>query len=849
MRYPRHQSIQILFVALLGMFFSSCRSTVPQPTKLLDETGQSHQYQLKNAAPLQTPGTHAVRFADLNLDGHLDLLVGDDVGMHVEWGNGLGNWTKSVGAPTAIQPLSIAVSDTNHNQHLDILVGGRGSQKGLQIWEYDPKSKRWELVSTPTSEGLFSSVKFADMNQDGWDDIIATRFDSHVRAGVRVFLNNAQGGWIADVGPAIQGIFTDLAVEDMNGDGALDIIASRRGGLGAQEYDDEIWNQVGGVHIWYGDNNGHWKPEALAADSDVESLSIADINGDGKLDIIAGLYLEGITYWLQGDHSWEKERLIQKGTWSAIRVGDIDGDNSKELIATSSVGQGIRIWHIQGGSFTEDTSLTPNFGSYFDLDLGDIHHDGTLAIAASNISSGVEVWSRKKAAPLPTMKIKGNAIGAALTIPFTAGKATLTNDAQVMLQQWLRTLDLKPEDLYLDIHAQSNEHIHSDLYPSSSSLSRARAEKIAQALKALGVGHDNIRVQIVQPRFKPSLTAKGNRGGFTTIRAYPLHIARLPKSNADKKHLGLYNIQENKVFKTIDGVAEYKVGAGDELQITFWRGAKADHKKVTVQVDGTVSLPYQEALQISGKTPREIDQLITNILKTYERHPRVDVLVLKARSKHASIFGEVNSLSRQPTGPGTYNLKGKETIVEFVSRAGGASKEANLNAVQVIRNGETIVIDLARAIQNGDITENIIIDDEDTVYIPSLAQSKRQVYVLGEVNKVGIVEFRDNISFLDAISQSGGLTPDAYLPDIRVLRANRDKPEILAVDFERFMEQGDLTQNLALADKDIIIVPSRPIANWNKYIADISPTITLLLQPVSIAQQILTLRVLSGQIK
>jgi len=95
------------------------------------------------------------------------------------------------------------------------------------------------------------------------------------------------------------------------------------------------------------------------------------------------------------------------------------------------------------------------------------------------------------------------------------------------------------------------------------------------------------------------------------------------------------------------------------------------------------------------------------------------------------------------------------------------------------------------------------------------------------------------------LSKSGGLGKDAYLPDIRVIRSDRDAPQILAVDFERFMERGDLTQNLALQDKDVLIIPRRPIANWNLYVKEILPSLQLLLQPVNAASQILSLKVLS----
>ncbi|MBL4760352.1 MAG: hypothetical protein JKY80_05815, partial [Mariprofundaceae bacterium] len=78
-----------------------------------------------------------------------------------------------------------------------------------------------------------------------------------------------------------------------------------------------------------------------------------------------------------------------------------------------------------------------------------------------------------------------------------------------------------------------------------------------------------------------------------------------------------------------------------------------------------------------------------------------------------------------------------------------------------------------------------------------------------------------------------------------VLRANRDKPLILPVDFERFMEKGDLSQNIALQDKDMLIIPKRPIANWNQWIADIMPTFNALLAPMNAVSQYYTIQALS----
>ena len=224
------------------------------------------------------------------------------------------------------------------------------------------------------------------------------------------------------------------------------------------------------------------------------------------------------------------------------------------------------------------------------------------------------------------------------------------------------------------------------------------------------------------------------------------------------------------------------------------------------------------------------------------------MLVLKPQSKKATIFGEVKDLIRQPTGPGTYWLIGRETVVDFISRTGGPTKDANMTEVQIIRDGKTIVLDLERAIKQGDWRENALMEEGDTVFIPSLRLSRRQVYVLGAVGAPGIVEFVGEINLLDAISKTGGFK-DAYLPEIRIVRQDRNDPKILASSFDMFMEKGDLTQNLTLQDRDVVLVPSRPMSNWNKFISDIQPTIGLMLQPVSIYTQLLGVQSLTQDLR
>jgi polysaccharide export outer membrane protein len=848
----------LTFICLgLASGLVSCRSSVPRPSlPVQDLNNPIPKYKMSNIGPQQAAQSQSVHYVDLNQDGHLDILVGghEEIdGFHVEWGDSTGNWLLEGGPLTSMQPRAIATADINHDNSLEVLIGGEGDQKGLQVWQVDKQTKTWKLHSSPIDGGVFHAVKLVDVNSDHWQDIVAVRSDSNEDGGIFVLLNDGRGGWVRGTGPMIQGVFTDLAVEDVNADGHVDIIASRRGGLGSTQGDDRLWRQTGGIQIWYGDGNARWEPSILPADADAESVTVADVNRDGHLDIIAGLYQQGIRLWLSDSGAWDEIDVIDSGTWSAVRVGDLDADGAKELVASSSIGNGLAIWSWKGGSFNPEDEQVPNYGVYLDVDLGDVKNNGNLDIVATRADGGVEVWSSTKAKALPAKRFLTGKVGERLSLYFDSGSALLNPTAIHNLEAWAATFNNGLSTLRLELQGRADQRpIRSDLYPNNASLSQARADAVASWLTKQGATTADMQVDALgdtsplPPGFDP-IALQQNRRVF--VQAYQIESTRLPLTASTLHKRDLYHIEENKVFRTINNVPEYKVGVGDELNITFWQGGKSTATTVIVQIDGTVSLPYQAALKVAGFTPREIDQLTTDILKKYERNPRVDVYVLKARSKFASIFGEVQSLSRQPTGAGTYPLRGKENLVEFLSRVGGPTKEANLNNVQIIRDGKTVLLNLSRAIKQGDLSENAIIDDGDTIFVPSLAQSKRQVYVLGQVAKAGIVEFTGEINFLDAISKSGGLTDNAYLPDIRILRADRDQPQILAVNFQRFLEKGDLTQNLALVDKDILIIPSRPIANWNKFIADISPSISLLLQPISIAQQILTLRLLTGQVQ
>jgi protein involved in polysaccharide export with SLBB domain len=84
------------------------------------------------------------------------------------------------------------------------------------------------------------------------------------------------------------------------------------------------------------------------------------------------------------------------------------------------------------------------------------------------------------------------------------------------------------------------------------------------------------------------------------------------------------------------------------------------------------------------------------------------------------------------------------------------------------------------------------------------------------------------------LAQAGGAKDTAVLESARIIRGNLNSPEIIGVDFQSLLEQGDVTQDLRLEVNDVVFLPRSAVGDWNAFMAKIAPTlvnINLLFQP------------------
>ena len=175
----------------------------------------------------------------------------------------------------------------------------------------------------------------------------------------------------------------DLA--DIDGDGVEDVIA---GGL------------TNNALVWwkYDASSSTWLDHPVASSNDnPRSILGADIDQDGDVDILAALNAHDRIAWFEnlgGGTNWA-EHIFDTGVeCAAVAFGDIDGDGDLDLMAAESSQHGVVVWENLGGAMSwSRRSVSAGFDRPYAIDAADVDGDGDLdIIAGSRSSDGVAWW-------------------------------------------------------------------------------------------------------------------------------------------------------------------------------------------------------------------------------------------------------------------------------------------------------------------------------------------------------------------------------------------------------------------------------------------------------------------------
>ncbi|MBI2929471.1 MAG: VCBS repeat-containing protein [Verrucomicrobia bacterium] len=320
-----------------------------------------------------------LEIADVNADGQLDVLLANVSANNVEvaLGQSNGSFVRATPVPVGADVRGLVAAKLDRGITLDLAVVTerpefpRGNPaNALHILAGDGTGGfvaklNFTLPNRP------SDVLAGDLNGDGDTDLVVMLSFAGQAAP---FFNQAGGGFAAGQLLALGGSAFNYALRDLNADGRADLVVTPlvgsdyvlriylADGNGTLTQKQEIAEAVGGLkfHDFTGDSradlvttvngqlvyyvaqaDGTFGPRTtLLADFGPRlEVEIADVNADGRLDIISGSVI-----WLaKSDGGFEAPQTYWIPATLPVQVRDLNGDRLPDLIAVDDASDAIQI--------------------------------------------------------------------------------------------------------------------------------------------------------------------------------------------------------------------------------------------------------------------------------------------------------------------------------------------------------------------------------------------------------------------------------------------------------------------------------------------------------------------------
>lgn len=330
----------------------------------------------------RSPSSLAV--ADWNLDGHADLAVSNLASNNVFILAGTPDGHLDQGRFLTFKNVlaTIASADFDNDGRSDLVVGS-GSVFFVHFSQGDGT---FRSVGSQPIFTSFDALATGDFNLDGFQDVVTLE---RTPKSIRVSLGRGDD-FFSRLGTfGVPATAVALAVADLNEDGAPDVVTANGGATGSGTSRNT-------VSVLLGRGDGSFMPRVeYAAGNALISVTLGDLTGDGRLDIVAiNSPGDGIAVFPgMGDGRFAAASIIPVPAMPrSAALGDLDSDGRLDLIVSTSdiagIASTVSVLLSRGGGTFDPIVQYPLTGSSRGIVVADLDGDGTLDVAVADSGSG-----------------------------------------------------------------------------------------------------------------------------------------------------------------------------------------------------------------------------------------------------------------------------------------------------------------------------------------------------------------------------------------------------------------------------------------------------------------------------